>query len=174
MTIDARALRDAFARVDAATTTPARARFDARLRAGAAQVASYEDELATTCATSAMPTETLRREGERTVMRLSATTAREREREARGDWDRGDRDDGDGRDRYAGRMRSDREGPYDRPRWRDGADARSTVRERAATRKTEHSVKVEDLPRGADWRDVKDAFRRAGRVTYASTFVDRD
>ena len=79
MTIDARALRDAFARVDAATTTPARARFDARLRAGAAQVASYEDELATTCATSAMPTETLRREGERTVMRLSATTARERE-----------------------------------------------------------------------------------------------
>ena len=82
MTIDARALRDAFARVDAATTTPARARFDARLRAGAAQVASYEDELATTCATSAMPTETLRREGERTVMRLSATTAREREREA--------------------------------------------------------------------------------------------
>jgi RNA recognition motif-containing protein len=99
---------------------------------------------------------------------------RERDGEARGDWDRGDRDDGDGRDRYAGRMRSDREGPYDRPRWRDGADARSTVRERAATRKTEHSVKVEDLPRGADWRDVKDAFRRAGRVTYASTFVDRD
>ena len=81
MTIDARALRDAFARVDAATTTPARARFDARLRAGAAQVASYEDELATTCATSATPTETLRREGERTVMRSSATTARERERE---------------------------------------------------------------------------------------------
>ncbi|ABO95955.1 predicted protein, partial [Ostreococcus lucimarinus CCE9901] len=63
-----------------------------------------------------------------------------------------------------------RRGPYDRPRWRDGADARSMVRERAATRKTEHSVKVEDLPRGADWRDVKDAFRRAGRVTYASTF----
>ena len=97
MTIDARALRDAFARVDAATTTPARARFDARLRAGAAQVASYEDELATTCATSAMPTETLRREGERTVMRLSATTAREREREGRrDDGDERSADEGDG------------------------------------------------------------------------------
>ena len=70
-----------------------------------------------------------------------------------------------GRDRYAGRMRSDG-APYDR-----GGRGGSSF---GATRKTDHQVKVEDLPRGTTWRDLKDAFRRVGNVTYTQTFVDRD
>lgn len=76
-----------------------------------------------------------------------------------------ERRDDRGRDRYAGRMRSDG-APYDR-----GGRGGSS---RGTTRKTDHQVKVEDLPRGTTWRDLKDAFRRVGEVTYTQTFIDRD
>ena len=65
-------------------------------------------------------------------------------------------------DRDGGGYRSSK--PYD-----DGGGGRRTQ-----TRKTDYQVLVEDLPGGCDWRDVKDAFRRAGEVTYANVFVNRD
>ena len=94
---------------------------------------------------------------------------------ARGERGRDDGDgDGDGNrrgrdeefDRYAGRMRSDR--PYERGR----GDGFGRMGGRGMTRKSDHQVKVEDVPRGTSWRDVKDEFRRAGCVTYAQTFTD--
>lgn len=99
----------------------------------------------------------------------------------REDWRRGgggyDDAEAVGRERRVyGAMRSDgyrAEKPYDRGDGgrRPGGPSSSSF---GATRKTDHQVKVEDLPRGADWRDVKDTFRRAGEVTYAGLFLDRD
>lgn len=99
----------------------------------------------------------------------------------REDWRRGgggyDDAEAVGRERRVyGAMRSDgyrAEKPYDRGDGgrRPGGPSSSSF---GATRKTDHQVKVEDLPRGADWRDVKDTFRRAGDVTYAGLFLDRD
>lgn len=38
--------------------------------------------------------------------------------------------------------------------------------------RTEFRVRITDLPRGVDWRDVKDYLRTAGEVTYCNVESD--
>lgn len=38
--------------------------------------------------------------------------------------------------------------------------------------RTDHRVRVSDLPRGTDWRNIKDFLRTGGEVTYCNIETD--
>lgn len=54
------------------------------------------------------------------------------------------------------------------------AKERVAAQRRASKGPGGYRVRIKNLPRGVDWREIKDAFRRSGDVTYANVIGDGD
>ncbi|KAJ0401518.1 hypothetical protein P43SY_009378 [Pythium insidiosum] len=84
----------------------------------------------------------------------------------------------DGRDFLGGRIRVEqarggtRRDRGDRGDFRGGRGGDRNERGRNPPQRTDFRVRITDLPRGIDWRDVKDHLRTAGEVTFCNVEGD--